>query len=332
MPAISVIIVNWNGAQFLPRCFQSLREQTWRGFQVLLVDNGSTDDSVTLTSSNFPEVDIVVFGRNLGYAEANNRAASLTEAQYLFFLNNDTHLHSDALATLVSTAESHPDIAIWAPQQRTYDGTHYLNAGMSIDLLGYPCVGNPPAHKLFYADGACLFIRRAIFNALGGFDPQHFMFFEETDLCWRAWLWGYRVAAVPQAIVFHKAGGTAGSSIVKDGKYTTSRNKRRLAHRNQWAMIIKNYSAITLCVAVPLFAALTLAEVFVLAATGQRAALKDAYVPAWGDLLRGRSRLLTMRRHVQASRVVSDCVILRRMEWRLVTVQHFLRGARPTIT
>lgn len=328
---VSIIIVNWNGARFLPRCLQSLRAQTLRDVHILVVDNGSTDESVALIRRDFPEVETIELCENLGYAEANNRAAALSQADYLFFLNNDTHVDSNALATLVSTAATCPHLSILAPQQRTYDGAQYLSTGMSVDLLGFPCVGNPTANKLFYADGACLFIRCDVFKILGGFDTRHFMFFEETDLCWRAWLWGYQIGVVPQAVVFHKAGGTAGTSIVEGSHYTTTILKRRLAHRNQLAMILKNYSTPALFFAIPLFVALALAEALLLVVTGQRAAVKDAYIPAWRDTLRNRFYIRYMRKRVQSSRVVSDWFILRRMEWKLATVSRFLHGDRPIV-
>jgi GT2 family glycosyltransferase len=326
-PAVCVIIVNWNGARFLPRCLQSLHEQTLPNVQILLADNGSTDDSVLLTRRAFPGVEVVEFGRNLGYAQANNKAAALARAPYLLFLNNDTYLEATALSALVSAAEAQPGIAIFAPEQRPLDGTWPSHAGLGLDVLGYPCRG-----RTFYADGAALFIRRAVFAALGGFDPYYFMFFEEADLCWRAWLWGYRVGAVPEAIVFHKAGGTAGSSVAGGGPYVTSKSKRRLAHRNQLATVLKNYSTPALSMVLPFLAIVTAAEVLLLALTGQSAAIRESYLPAWRDLLRARGYIRTMRRRVQTSRVVSDLAILRRMEWKLGTVSVFVQSGTPRIT
>jgi len=323
---ISVIVLNWNGAQFLPRCLQSLREQTWRNIQVLLADNGSTDNSLPLVKRDFPEVEIIDYGQNLGYAEGNNRAVPLSKATYLLFLNNDTWLDPGALASLVSAAKGEPAAAILAPQIRTYDGTEFVSMGIGVDLLGFPCGG-----KVFYADGAALFVRRDVFRDLGGFDIQHFMFFEETDLCWRAWLHGYRVRTVPSAIVYHKVGGTAGSSSVSEERYITSMSKRRLTHRNQVVNLLKNYSTPTLCVALPLFAVLTAAEVILLLVTGQGRAVRESYLPAWGDLLRRRAQLFATRQAVQSSRTVDDWAILRRMCWRFAMVDHFFHVGMPTI-
>jgi len=151
-------------------------------------------------------------------------------------------------------------------------------------------------------------------------------------LCWRAWLQGYRIGTVPEAIVFHKAGGTAGSSTVDGARYSTSRNKRRLAHRNQLATLLKNYSMPVLCVVLPLFAALTVAEMVVLLVSGQRSAIRYTYLPAWGDLLRNRAHLRGMRRRIQSSRTVGDWAILRRLEWRSAMVDQFRRTGAPTLT
>ncbi len=328
-PLLSVIIVNWNGAAFLPRCLQSLREQSLSSadFQTIVVDNASTDASLHLIRDSFAEVAILALDANFGYAEANNRAARTSRARYLLFLNNDTYLDSEALETLAAAAEQRPSVAIFAPQLRTYDGKERLTMGIGLDVFGFPC-----GTRTFYADGAALFMRADVFARLGGFDPAHFMFFEETDLCWRAWLQGYRIGTVPEAIVFHKAGGTAGSSTAEGGHYSTSRNKRRLSHRNQLATLLKNYSMPVLCVVLPLFAALTAAEVAVLFRSGQRSAIRDIYLPAWSDLLRNRAHLRAMRRRIQSSRTVSDWTILRRLEWRSAMVDQFRRTGAPTLT
>ncbi len=330
-PILTVIVLNWNGAAFLPRCFQSLRLQTLRNLRVLLVDNDSTDDSLELTRRDFPEVDILKLDENLGYAEANNRGAALCHSTYLCFLNNDTHLNVDTMEALVDVANRRSDMPILAPQQRSYDGILPLSCGMGVDILGFPASGSPNEEDVFYADGACFFIRRDIFEELGAFDPYHFMFFEEIDLCWRAWLRGYQVGIVPNAVVFHKAGGTAGSSLVEDQRHETSRSKRRLTHRNQFATLLKNYSAPTLLFILPLFAALTMGEMFLLLVTGQRSVVTGSYVRAWRDLLRHRSYVLARRRSIQATRTVNDWVILHRMHWKVAAVSQFLHTGMPTI-
>ena len=330
-PILTVIVLNYNGAVFLPRCFQSLRDQTLRNFQILLVDNNSTDESIELTKRDFPEIDILQFDENFGYAEANNRAATLTPATYLCFLNNDTHLDPQALKILVSTADTQPGTPIMSPQLRSYDGALPLGFGMGVDVLGFPATGVPHEDNIFYADGACLFIRRDVFDALGGFDPSYYMFFEEIDLCWRAWLHGYRVGVVPRAVVFHKAGGTIGSSLVEGERLATSKRKRRMTHRNQLATILKNYATPTLFAILPIFAVVTAGEIILLIATGQRLVVTQAYVPAWRDLFRNRAHILARRRALQASRTVGDGAILRRMLWRVAVVSQFLRTGVPVI-
>ncbi len=313
--------------EFLPRLFASLRDQKLRDFQVILVDNGSTDGSLRLTREGYPEVNVVALGENLGYAEANNNAVELSCAKYLFFLNNDTYLPPDALERLVSAAEADPSAQILAPCIKTYDGAGVLSRGIGLDVLGFPCGQD----KVFYADGAALFIRRDAFRQLGGFDSGYFMFFEETDLCWRAWLQGYRVGTVPGAVVFHMAGGTAGSSTIVGGHYTTSRGKRRLSHRNQATTLLKNYAVPTLVIILPLFTAATVAEVVLLLVSGQRSAIREVYLPAWRDLLQHRAHILSMRRRVQSTRTVSDWTILRHLKWRLAMFDHLRTAGIPTI-
>lgn len=323
---LSVIIVNWNGVAFLPRCLESLRAQTLRDVHILLVDNGSTDESVALARREYPEVDVLELGANFGYAEANNRAAAMSRARYLLFLNNDTHADEKALETLVDAAENWPTIPIWAPQQRTYDGAQLIHIGMGTDILGFPCEG-----KVFYADGAALFIRRDTFQELGGFDPHYFMFFEEADLCWRARLRAYQVGVVPSAVIYHRSGGTAGSSLVSKGGHAMSANKRRLSHRNQLLTLLKNYSWPALCVVLPAFALLTTAEITLLAITGQRRAIRESYLAAWRDLLHSRSYIRRARGHNQTERRVTDWVILRQMQWKISPLSFVLHVGIPRI-
>lgn len=325
-PVVSVIIVNWNGMKFLPRCLASLHAQTLHNFQVILVDNASTDESVAYVKEKYAGVNVLELGENLGYAEANNRAAALSQAEYLLFLNNDTYIDVETLDELVAAAEVQPAIPIWAPQQRTYDGTRATHMGLGMDVLGFPCGG-----KVFYADGAAIFVRRDAFQQLEGFDAHYFMFFEEADLCWRARLQGYQIGVVPKAIVYHQGGGTAGASVVNNGQYITNSNKRRLGHRNQLITLLKNYSLPTLCVALPLFGLLTAVEVMLLAIAGQQRAVRESYVLAWLDLIHDRSYICTARNRVQSTRRVADGAILQHMEWKLAVLSLFFRVGIPKI-
>lgn len=326
-PLLSVIVLNWNGERFLPRCFESLREQTLSDKQVLLVDNGSSDGSLALTRRDFPEVDILTLDGNYGYTEANNRGAAVSQAKYLLFLNNDTWLDLNALEALVATAERQPDAAILAPRILTYNGEGFVSMGIGVDVLGFPCPG-----RVFYADGAAIFIRRDVFQEIDGFDAQHFMFFDETDLCWRAWLRGYHIGTAPHATIYHKVGGTTNVSFGPErSRYSTSLQKRHLTHRNQTVNLLKNYSLSTLCVILPLFVVLTVAEILLLFVTGQGSAVREAYLPAWRDLMRNRERIHSARRVVQSSRTVSDWVILRKMRWRIAMIDHLFHIGIPTI-
>ncbi len=325
-PLFSLIVLNWNGARYLPHLFQSLREQSFRDFEILLVDNGSADDSLAMTRKDFPAVRIVELRENLGFAESNNRAAALSQGSFLLFLNNDTHLAPDALAMIAQAAAKRVNISIWAVQFRSYDGSQFLGFGNAVDVLCFPTGG-----KLFFSVGAALVIRRDVFERLEGFDAHYFMYFEEIDLCWRAWLHGYYISTVPGAVVYHEGGGSSGSPLMQGDTYKTTKFRRRLGHRNQLATLLKNYSAPVLPFALLLFGALALAEAVLLTATGQKAVVTEAYVPAWRDLWGDRAHIYGERRKVQASRVVSDWTILRRMEWRLHVVSLFFHTGVPEI-
>jgi GT2 family glycosyltransferase len=285
-----------------------------------------------MVEMEYPEVRIAAHGENLGYAEGNNKAAILSSAPYLFFLNNDTHLHPGALASLVAAAERQRQTAIFALCEMSYDGSQTIDPGMGLDFLGFPCSCIDRPAKVFYANGAALFIRRDVFMALGGFDPSYFMFFEETDLCWRARLRGHEITLVPEAIVYHMTGGTAGSSLITDNRYYTKKWKRRYSHRNHLITVYKNFSTLTLCIVLPLLLLTTIIEVLLLITSGQASAIGESYVPAWRDIVQQFPQTHSVRRKIQQSRKVSDLKILRCMRWTPAVVRTFLRVGTPRLT
>jgi len=325
-PLLSIIVLNWNGARYLPHLFQSLHDQSFRDFEVIMVDNASTDASLAATKAHFPEVRLLELAENGGFAEPNNMAVDLATAPFLLFLNNDTYLNHDTLTAIAHAVQTQSKTSIWAVQFRSYDGSQLLGFGNAVDVLGFPTSG-----KLFFSVGAALVMRRDAFQRLGGFDPHYFMYFEEIDLCWRAWLHGYHIATIPRAIVYHEAGGSSGSPLMQADSYRTTKFRRRLGHRNQIATILKNYSAPVLPFALLLFGSLAAAEAMLLMMTGQKSVITEAYMPAWRDLWRDRAHIYEERKKVQAARVVSDWAILRRMEWRLHVVSLFFRTGVPKI-
>ena len=193
--------------------------------QICVADNGSTDDSVAYVRQHFPQVTLVQNADNWGFAKGYNEALKSIEADIYCLLNSDVEVTPNWLDPIIQTFEDNPDIAIVQPKiLDLLKRDHFEYAGAAggfLDQLGYPfCRGrifqslekdegqyNEPG-DIFWATGACLFIRREVFEELGGFDEDYFAHQEEVDLCWRAHNKGYKVYYVPDSHVFHLGGST----------------------------------------------------------------------------------------------------------------------------
>ncbi|MCK9594706.1 MAG: glycosyltransferase family 2 protein [Candidatus Omnitrophica bacterium] len=241
----AVIVINHNGRDHLQGCFQSLAEQGYTDFQAYLLDNASTDGSRDYTASAFPGVKIIALDKNYGFAGAYNIAADKIDAEYLVFLNNDTRVAAGWLDKLVAAVEKSPDTAIagskilfWdAPMAINSAGQKITPAGLSFDI-GFGAKDqeefNTPKTTGSIC-GASLLIKKSVFRELRGFDGNYFIFCEDTDLCWRAWLAGYKTVYAPQSIVYHKFGSLMGKR--------DSPARIFYIQRNSILTVIKNFGA-----------------------------------------------------------------------------------------
>jgi GT2 family glycosyltransferase len=216
---VSIIIVNWNGKQWLGDCLSSIFKQDYKNFEIVVVDNRSTDGSIEYLRENFPQVKVVQNHENLGFAEGNNIGVRHTQGSLVLLLNNDTVVTQDFLSKLVEKMLSALSIGACQPKIRLLDQPDRLDSvgsfptrtgffrhyGLNeIDSSQYDHL-----EEIFSPKGACLLIRKDVFEKINGFDSDFFCYFEETDLAWRIWLAGYRVVLVPQAIIYHKMGATS---------------------------------------------------------------------------------------------------------------------------
>ncbi len=309
MSSAKIVILNWNGVEHLRRYLPSVVAAAPAGVEVVVADNGSTDDSVAVLAAEFPSVWVVLLDRNYGFAEGYNRALQQIEADYYLLLNSDIETPAGWLEPILECLERNPDVGVVAPKLRSWcerDRFEYAGAaGGYIDILGYPfCRGRilrrieedrgqyDDERDLFWVSGAAFCCRAEAFHALGGFDGDFFAHMEEIDLCWRMQLAGWRVRIVPASVVYHLGGGTL---------QTDSPRKIFFNHRNNLAMLFKNASpAQRLLVAVvrPL---LDLAAAFSYLAQGRWENF-CAVFRAWGDFLRWHGALAAKRRAIRRAR------------------------------
>ena len=246
---VSVILLNWNGRTLLEKFLPSVVAHTPSDVaEVVVADNGSTDDSVAMLRERFPGVRLILLDRNYGFAEGYNRAIEQTAAEYTVLLNTDVEVTPGWLTAPLAEMDADPSVAAVQPKllsRRDRSFFEYAGAaGGWIDRYGYPfCRGrvlsvveedrgqyDAPA-DIFWASGACLFIRTDIYRRVGGLDARFFAHQEEIDLCWRLRSRGYRLRCTPQSVVYHVGGGTL---------HTESPYKTFLNFRNNLLMIYKN--------------------------------------------------------------------------------------------
>lgn len=209
-----VIIPNWNGRELLGDCLDSLNKQTFRNFEIVVVDNGSSDGSVEFLSKNYPGVKVTVLKRNFGFARAINEGVKKVRSKYVVFLNNDAVVDKRWLEELIKCAELHPEVVSVNPKiLNFYDRKKIDGVGISINEIGQArSIGFKEKDHGQYKDemyifgvtgGASLF-KREQFISLGMFDENFFMYFEEVDFAWRAQFAGFKSIYDPKAVVYHK--------------------------------------------------------------------------------------------------------------------------------
>lgn len=210
LPKVSVIIVNYNGKELLEKCLESLFKVDYDNFEVIIVDNNSTDDSIDFLTKNYPSVIILKLDSNKGFAEPNNAAAKIANGDYLLFLNNDTIVTPNFISEMIKVIKNDKKIAICQSLLLKSDSS-IDSSGDFIDELGI-CFNSKSTttkiQKIFSARGASMLIEKKIFDLIGGFDEKFFATFEDVDLGWRSWILGYSSVIVPKSIVYHVGGQT----------------------------------------------------------------------------------------------------------------------------
>ena len=225
-PKVAIVILNWNGAkllkQFLPSVIRFSKNDST---DIIVADNGSTDDSLSLLKKEFPEVKILDLKQNFGFARGYNEALKQIDADYFVILNSDMEVTSGWLESPIHLMETDLSIAAVQPKILSYhQKTQFEYAGAAggfIDRFGYPfCRGRifneveadngqyDNLIDIFWATGACMFVRARLFHDVGGFDADFWAHMEEIDLCWRLKNRGYRIIFTPESTVYHVGGGT----------------------------------------------------------------------------------------------------------------------------
>lgn len=247
MKKIAVIVLNWNGAKLLEQFLPSVIAYSDEA-KIYVADNASTDDSIAVIKEKFPVVTIIQNDGNYGFAKGYNLALEQVEEEYYALVNSDIEVTKNWLAPILSIFDTQANIGIIQPKILDFKNKEYYDyagaAGGFIDQLGYPyCRGRifdtiekdngqyDDELEIFWASGACFFIRKEIYRKLNGFDSDFFAHQEEIDLCWRAFNLGFKAKYTAASVVYHVGGATLNESNPK---------KTFLNFRNSLLMLTKN--------------------------------------------------------------------------------------------
>ncbi len=304
MAKASIIIPHFNGKQHLDDCLHSLRQQTFTDFEVLLVDNGSTDGSQAYVRQQFPEVRLLELGRNLGFTGACNAGWQAARGEFIILLNNDTEADPNWLAEVMGGFGRYPQAGAIASKMLLFDKRdHFHTAGDYVRLDGIPGnrgvwqqdVGQYDQEEVvFSACGGAAAYRRQLLDEIGFLDDDFFFSCEDVDMGWRANLAGWQTVYMPTAVIYHKLKATGGSVI---GSYYDGRNFLYLIWKNYPTSLLRRYGWLV----VKAQLGITADALRAWRGEAARARLRGQLAGLWGLF-----KMWPKRRHIQANRRIND--------------------------
>jgi len=223
LPFVSIIMLNYNGKAFLEACLSSIFKIRYprSSYEIILVDNASSDGSVEYIRKNFPLIRLLALNKNYGFTEGNNKGAKLAQGDFIVFLNNDTIVDENWLNELAKVALSDSKIGICGskimsmkdPNVTQYNGRHFhvLGGVMPGAFHPYKNEFGKEFNIVGSVQGSSFLVRKNVFKSIGGFDKDYFLYSDEVDICYRAWISGYYVAYATNSIVYHYGSGTTGA-------------------------------------------------------------------------------------------------------------------------
>jgi|GEM_PF-227838 GT2 family glycosyltransferase len=324
LPYVSIIILNYNGKNYIRRCVESVLKSEYYNFELVIIDNNSTDDSFDIVKSEFHDdrIKLIRNSKNLGFASGNNLGVNYAKGEYIVLLNVDTEVDTKWLGELISVMQS--DLTIGAAQAKLLsldDKSLFDSAGDYLDFYGFSFRrGGDWIEKdsgqydniqdIFSARGAAVITRKQIVQEIGLFDDDYFLSFEDIDFCWRVKLYGKRVTFVPKSIVYHKG---AGISSENAGKVNSMHGTK-----NIMMTMLKNYNRTHLIkfAIIPHFISLItglfILEQFIMRRENKFMNIKNRLM-AFYWLLSNSSNIRSKRRYVQSMRKTQDSEIMKSM-------------------
>jgi len=315
---VSIVVINWNGKKWLERCFDSLLSQTYKNFEIVLVDNNSEDGSIEFVKRKYTNVKIISNSRNLGYASGKNIGISNSNGEYILSLDNDTWIDANLIEQMVDFYKSN-DFDVIGPLENGYDNLPIKNHILKIDPCGH-CVyleKNNSGKNNFYLAGNCLFFKKSLYIETGGFDDKFFAYFEEVDWFWRLNLLKKSFGVANKLFVHHAGGGSTGVGMKIKYKLFLWRNQNTLQ------MLLKNYAWYNLLWVLPIYFLQNIVEMIVFLVVG-KVKIAASYLSGWWFNLKNLNSILKKRKWVQEHRVIGELEIIKKMYLGFGKLKHLI--------
>lgn len=328
-PLVSIIVINYNGKNLLEKFLPSVINLDYPNYEVIVVDNASTDGSVEFLKNSYREFKIIQADENYGTAEGSNLGARCAQGEYIFFISNDMELDKNILNYIVQRTENDPKIGICTCKMRriTEEGEKLDivdSVGGDLDIFGFPIsrgINEPDNGQydcfidVFFSFGGAMFIRNKVLEEVEGYDSDYFTLSDDIDLSWRVHLAGYRVAVEPKAFLYHRVSATLG--------ITHSRaQKRYLSERNTLRTLLKNYSKGSLILILPLYFLILILEICFFMIVGKPSIAKEEINAVIWNIKHSKGTL-RKRRKVQNLRKIKDNDIWKSMLKRSEKIRLF---------
>ncbi len=318
---ISIIIVNFNWKKWLKKCISSLLNQTYKDFEIIFVDNASSDDSIEYIEKTFNDTRIKIiknknnswfsWGNNLGYQHASG--------EYIILLNNDTRVENNFLEKYIYEFQNN-DIDILGVTERKYNGEKVDISFPKIDLFWHPITlkSNFKSHlntDLFYTSWVCIIFKKDFYEKTWWLDNNFFMYVEEVDWMWRCRLYGYKIWQLTNLFIYHAGAGSTWSGI----KY----NVFLWRNQNTLQMLLKNYSGKNLLWILPIYLCQNIWEIFAFTIFW-KFKIASSYISGWIFNIKNRKIIFKNRKEIQEKRIISDKEIMKNMYKGFWKINHLI--------
>jgi len=313
-PLVSVIILNYNRQKFIGPCLKSVLKTDYKNFEIIFVDNGSSDKSINEAEKylkDFPGKKILNTGKNIGWSAGNNFGIRRARGEAIVLLSNDTEVKNTWLTELIKALYSDQNVGIVQGQSIYIKDKKTLDSGKNfIDVFGF-CYSEKPTDKIegvFFAEGVSMAVKKEVFDKIGLLDEDFFIMYDDIDLSWRARLAGYHVKIAPRSIVYHYRGGTVGQGVIKVNPKIVYLNAK-----NHLTSILKVYSLKNIILYFPTLYLAQILKIFLFMFVHRKFKAAGAIILGLFRLNWDLPKIIRKRKKVQKTRMVSDQEIKKAM-------------------